>query len=220
MKYELVIFDWDGTLMDSTGKITRCMRKAAAQCQLPIPSEDAVNHIIGLSLHPAVEILFGKLSDADVNRLTEAYSAAFIEEDTIPCEFFSGTHSMLNALRDNSLKLAVATGKARRGLNRVMEQTQSHGFFDASRCADEAKSKPHPQMILDILQQTNVSPERAIMVGDTSHDIKMAHAAGVLAIGVSHGAHTHEALINANPHAVVPCAKTLHGKLEQLIFVS
>ena len=203
MQYKLVIFDWDGTLMDSADKIINCMQIAAKRCDLPVPSASEVGHIIGISLEPAIKQLFG-IDDNDlVQRLKNAYKDAFIIHDATPSPLFDGVDTMLNALTARGLTLAVATGKARRGLLRAWEQTGTEKYFSASRSADEAKSKPSPDMLLQIIDELNISVSDAIMVGDTTYDMQMAKSIGMARVGVSYGVHAQAHLEAFNPKAIV-----------------
>ena len=203
MQYKLVIFDWDGTLMDSADKIINCMQIAAKQCDFPIPSANDVSHIIGISLEPAIKQLFGVDDDALVQRLKNAYKDAFIIHDATPSPLFNGVETMLNTLTASGLTLAVATGKARRGLLRAWEQTGTGRYFRTSRCADDAKSKPSPDMLLQILDELNVSVSEAIMVGDTTYDMQMARSIDMARVGVSYGVHAQAHLERLKPKAIV-----------------
>lgn len=195
----LFIFDWDGTLIDSTGKIIRCMREAINTLQLEDRSDHEVKQIIGLGLPEAIRQLFPDISDADLQRLRELYSANYVEADQTPCEFYPGVMAALDTLRGDGHHLSVATGKSRRGLNRVLGNLEMVDYFDASRCADETASKPHPLMLHQLLKELQVRPEEAVMIGDTEFDLEMANNAGIDGIGVSYGAHNLERLRACNP---------------------
>ncbi len=173
-KYKLVIFDWDGTLMDSAAKIVSCMQHAAQQCDVPIPTYEEVGHIIGISLKPAIKQLFNIEDDELAERLVAAYKEAFVTRDTTPCPLFDGVERLLSNLKETGCTLAVATGKARRGLDRAWAQTGTGRFFSASRTADEAESKPSPDMLLQLLDELSVKIEDAVMIGDTTYDMQMA----------------------------------------------
>ncbi|MCW8108711.1 HAD-IA family hydrolase [Alteromonas ponticola] len=197
-QYELIIFDWDGTLMDSAAKIVSCMQIAAKECDMPVPGFEQVSHIIGISLKPAIMQLF-KLEDvAQAERLTHAYKNAYLQQDATPCPLFAGVESMLSRLIEKGSRLGVATGKARRGLERAWRNTNTGHFFSVSRCADEAASKPSPDMLLQILDETGVTADKALMVGDTTYDMSMAQAIGMDRIGVSYGVH---APVNLQAHS-------------------
>ena len=203
MRYKLVIFDWDGTLMDSADKIINCMQIAAKHCDVPVPSAEAVSHIIGISLKPAIKQLFNIDDDALAERLVLAYKEAFVSHDATPCPLFSGVDDLLSALKAKGTTLAVATGKARRGLDRAWSQTGTGHYFSASRCADDAKSKPSPEMLLQILDDLNISAQDAVMIGDTTYDMQMAKSIGMRRIGVSYGVHAQVHLEALAPETIV-----------------
>ena len=213
MRYKLVIFDWDGTLMDSADKIINCMQIAAKHCDMPVPSADAVSHIIGISLKPAIKQLFGINDDALAERLVLAYKEAFVSHDATPCPLFNGVEDLLSALKAKGATLAVATGKARRGLDRAWSQTEPGHFFSASRCADDAQSKPSPDMLLQILDELNISANDAVMIGDTTYDMQMAKSIGMRRIGVSYGVHAQVHLEALAPETIVHSI----GELQQFL---
>lgn len=202
MKYELIIFDWDGTLMDSAQKIVSCMQGAAKQANLPIPEDSEVKHIIGISLIPAIQQLFN-VSEVLADKVAQLYKQNFVVLDQTPCQLFTGSRQVLQHLHSKPVKLAVATGKARIGLERVWQQSQTKEFFATSRCGDEAQSKPHPDMLQQILHELNISAKNALMVGDTTHDLGMADALGMDCIGVSYGAHDADKLLQHKPIAII-----------------
>lgn len=198
-RYTMVVFDWDGTLMDSAAKIVNCFQCAAHDVDVAVPSPEAVRGIIGLGLSEALAQLFPDADDAQRRRLTEAYRDHFLERDETRTALFPGVAEGLAALRDEDMVLAIATGKARRGLDRVLDETGIGHLFNASRCVDEALSKPHPQMLRDILEATGVGARDALMVGDTTFDLQMAAAADMDALAVSYGAHPVEPLLAERP---------------------
>ncbi len=201
--YQLVIFDWDGTLMDSAAKIIRCMQNAARHCEVSIPTDDEVAHIIGISLKPAIMQLFRTQDEQLADRLVQAYKEAYLREDTIPCPLFEGAEDLLSVLSEKGKTLAVATGKARRGLDRAWRDTHTGRFFTTSRCADEAHSKPSPDMLLQILDELNISANDALMIGDTTYDMQMAQAIGMDRVGVSYGVHAQVNLEKHHPETIV-----------------
>ena len=201
-QYDLIIFDWDGTLMDSAAKIVRCFQAAARDVGLPPPSDAAVRNIIGLGLHEAMEMVLPDTDAATRRNVAECYRRHFLHLDPIETVLFPGVTEGLNRLSDAGYRLAVATGKARRGLDRVLQTSATAHYFCTSRCADEAFSKPHPQMLHDILEATGVSAERAIMIGDTTYDLQMAASATMESLAVSYGAHERERLL---AHAPLAC---------------
>ena len=203
MKYEVVIFDWDGTLMDSVGRIVSCLQTSAQQAALPVPTEAAVRDIIGLSLHEAFHQLFPGINDTQIEQMTALYRQEYVHNDNTPTPLFEGVRELLIDIAERGAKLAVATGKARAGLQRVLTATELEAHFHTSRCADEAQSKPAPDMIEQILAELGIAPEKALMVGDSQLDLKMANAAGVAAIGVSYGAHSVDSLASVSPAAII-----------------
>lgn len=203
MAYQLVIFDWDGTVMDSTGRIIACMHKAGADLCLPVLEDDAVREIIGLGLPEALRTLYPGIDDGALERMRERYAVHFVAAEASPSRLYPGARETLAALRGAGLRLAVATGKSRKGLDRVWASSGLGNSFDASRCADETHSKPHPAMVTELLSELRVAPERALVVGDTSFDLQMARDAGVDRVAVSYGAHPVDRLMNFHPLAVI-----------------
>ncbi len=203
MAYQLVIFDWDGTVMDSTGRIIACMHQAGADLCLPVLEDDAVREIIGLGLPEALRTLYPGIGDRDLERMRERYAVHFVSAEASPSRLYPGARETLAALRTAGLRLAVATGKSRKGLDRVWASSGLGDSFDASRCADETHSKPHPAMVTELLTELGVAPERALVVGDTSFDLQMARDAGVDRVAVSYGAHPVDRLMNFHPLAVI-----------------
>lgn len=203
MVYQLVIFDWDGTVMDSTGRIIACMHKAGADLCLPVLEDDAVREIIGLGLPEALRTLYPGIDDDALARMRERYAVHFVAAEASPSRLYPGARETLAALRGAGLRLAVATGKSRKGLERVWASSGLGDSFDASRCADETHSKPHPAMVTELLAELGVAPERALVVGDTSFDLQMARDAGVDRVAVSYGAHPVNRLMNFHPLAVI-----------------
>lgn len=197
--YDLLIFDWDGTLMDSTVRIVSCLREGVRQAGLP-PRDDAqLRHIIGLGLREAVDFLFPGAKARLKQKMMEVYRHQFMYADTTPAALFEGVEAMLDALESQGYLLAVATGKTRCGLDSALRELGMEGRFHASRCADETTSKPDPHMLREILGDLDVMPERALMIGDTQFDIEMAQNAGVAAVGVAQGAHSPDKLLQKRP---------------------
>ncbi|MCP1317125.1 HAD family hydrolase [Halomonas sp. 707B3] len=200
MRYELIIFDWDGTLMDSVPKIVSCMQAAAADAEWGELEVSAIEDIIGLGLPEAIAKLCPGIDPEQAERLRQRYSHHFVHGDTTLMPFFDGVEAQLARLRERpQQRLAVATGKSRRGLDRVFNETGSGGLFHTSRTADETRSKPHPQMLLEILAELQVPAERAVMVGDTEYDLEMARAIGMDRVGVTYGVHTPARLAASQP---------------------
>ncbi|WP_180093251.1 MULTISPECIES: HAD-IA family hydrolase [unclassified Acinetobacter] len=188
---KLVIFDWDGTLFDSVGQIVESLKFAADQFSQPLTDADAKS-IIGLGLPEVAQRLFPTVPElhSDILQSYADYYVAHSKGDI----WFEGVADMLQELRDAGLQLAVATGKSRKGLDRVLAQTQSHELFCATRAASETKSKPDPLMLAEILAETGLRADQAIMVGDTSYDLEMALNIQMPRVGVSYGVHTVETL--------------------------
>lgn len=201
-QYKCVIFDWDGTVMDSAAKIIACMQHAAHVCQMPIPTDKEVAHIIGISLAPAIGQLFSLSNPLKIQQIVAAYKHAFLATDKTPCPLFSGSLELFTRLQPHLL-LAVATGKARRGLERAWVATNTKHFFIDSCTADEAQSKPHPDMLEQIILRQGLTPSQCLMVGDTTYDMQMAQSIGMDRIGVDYGVHHPEQLMQHTPKAII-----------------
>lgn len=199
--HELIVFDWDGTLMDSIAKIVRCFSAAAAEVGVPPPDEAATRHVIGLGLNEAVMQLLPGADNATRTQVVERYRQHFLHLDQTEMPLFPGVREGLERLVAKGFLLAVATGKARRGLDRVLCDTGMAHLFHVTRCADEAYSKPHPRMLEDILEHTGIPTERALMVGDTTYDMLMARQAGLDSLAVTYGVHGRELLMEHGPLA-------------------
>jgi phosphoglycolate phosphatase len=203
VSYELVIFDWDGTLMDSTAVIASSLQAACADAGVPVPSERDARYVIGLGIADSLDHIAPGLDEDRRRRVAERYRHHFLarEHEATPYE---GVREMLSSLHDRGRRLAVATGKARRGLDRALDATGLRPWFEVTRCADEGFAKPHPDMLLMLMELTGVEPRAALMIGDTTHDLDLAANAGVDAVAVSYGAHD-EALL-ATRLALARCA--------------
>lgn len=188
MNYQCIIFDWDGTLVDSLGRIVDSMQGAATAFGVPPRTARQVKDIIGLELVEAIAELYPALSSSEWLVLRDHYSRIYLEHDRHPTPFFDGIPSLLAELRDASRILGVATGKSRRGLDRAMASLDMVDCFNATRCADETRGKPHPDMVLELLDTLKISPGSAVVVGDSAFDLEMAARAGVASIGVGWGA--------------------------------
>lgn len=199
----MVIFDWDGTLCDSISHIVGSVRAVAREMGLPVPSEAEAANIIGLSLPRAMEVLFPQESPERLDALIKGYASHYVANETAPPGLFPGALDTLHELRGRGFELAVATGKSRRGLDRMLAVLGLEDLFDATRCADETSSKPDPRMIRELLAERSFSPEEVIMVGDTEYDLEMASNAGVASVGVSFGVHSVERLVSHGPLAIV-----------------
>ena len=200
---ELLIFDWDGTLCDSLSRIALCLQLSAADAGLPEPSLAAAKNIVGLGLDEVMSELFPSAGSATRVELRTSYSRHFIREDSTPSAFFPGVREHLEKLREQGFTLAVATGKSRKGLDRVLDAVDMTGFFHSTRCADETASKPHPAMLFSLLDEFGVAPGAALMIGDTSYDMEMARTAEVPRLAVSYGAHSRERLLKYQPIACI-----------------
>jgi phosphoglycolate phosphatase len=206
--FDLIAFDWDGTLIDSTALIAGSLQLAAADLDLIVPSREDAQHVIGLSLAQAMAWLFPGLAADTYQTLIERYRFHYLAKDS-EISLFEGVREMLMALREQGYLLAVATGKARHALDRALVLADLVRHFDATRCADETLSKPHPLMLLELIEELGVLPGRVLMVGDTTHDLQMAASAGTAAIAVTCGAHPPEQLL-IEPHlAMLPNVRAL-----------
>lgn len=192
-RYDLVVFDWDGTLMDSTSMIAACIRQSCRDLGLAEPTEEAAKYVIGLGLADTITHIAPGLDGERQRALAARYREHYLAREH-EAPLYEGVQALLEELRARGRLLAVATGKARRGLDRVLDATGLRGHFDATRCADESFAKPHPGMLLHLLDATGVEASRAVMVGDTTHDLELAGNAGVDAVAVSYGAHSAQLL--------------------------
>jgi phosphoglycolate phosphatase len=200
--FKLLVFDWDGTLMDSEAQIVSCIRASLVDLDEAPLSDAAIRNIIGLGLTEAIETLMPGRDGAFHKRLVERYRHHFLSPDSHDAELFAGAADTLHALRARGYVLAVATGKGRAGLNRVLRDTGLTGLFEATRCADETASKPHPQMLLELMNVTGVDAGATLMIGDTEYDMAMARSARTAALAVAYGVHERERLMS---HAPLGC---------------
>ncbi len=211
--YKLVIFDWDGTLMDSVDRIVSSMQSAAKTVGLSIPPNEEVKQIIGLSLTVALQELFVDITIDQIDAMLVQYKYEYLEADTTPTPLFDNAVNLLTQLKQKNKLLAVATGKGREGLNRVLAVSNTNDYFHTTRCAGEMPSKPDPEMLNSILAELVIAPHEAIMIGDTSHDLKMAQAAGIDSIGVTFGVHDSETLDKYQPKTIVNSLAELQALL-------
>lgn len=198
-RFDLIIFDWDGTLVDSIDWIVTCLQNAAVSCNCTIPERQAAKDVIGLSTKNAIQTLFPGADEETRNQLMSCYIEAFFARQISRDDLFAGVYEMLVQLKRAGFQLAVATGKSRVGLDKALQATGTEDLFDTTRCADETASKPDPAMILDIIQYVEVANERTLMVGDSIHDMQMALNAQIASIAVSCGAHSKDRLQQYNP---------------------
>jgi phosphoglycolate phosphatase len=212
MSYRLVVFDWDGTIIDSATTIAECIRDAAADLGLAVPTLEQARHVIGLGLHDALRGAVPDLPPERTPHFVERYREHFrAREDRMG--LFAGMRELIEALHRKKA-LGIATGKSRRGLDRALEATGLQRYFRASRCADETHPKPHPAMLLELMDELAVVPGEALMIGDTSHDLEMARAAGVDALAVTYGAHPEAGLRACAPRACVASVPELRQWLK------
>jgi phosphoglycolate phosphatase len=213
-RFDLLVFDWDGTVVDSAGHIVDALQCACTDLALSVPSNERARYIIGLGLRDAMEYLFPEMSADNYSRLVERYRHHYLAGDhrVVP---FPGVTDGIARLHQSGFLLAVATGKSRAGLDRAFVETGLGQFFHSSRCADESFSKPHPEMLRVLMKMLSVAPERTLMIGDTTHDLLMAANAGVLAVAVSYGAHPLEQLQNMKPLECVASSEELLAWLQR-----
>ena len=213
-RFELLVFDWDGTLVDSAGHIVASLQAAFRDLDLPVPSPEAARHVIGLGLQDALAYLNPGLESRRYSEVADRYSVHFLagHEDI---ELFPMVEEGIPALNRDGYLLAVATGKSRRGLDRALQSTTLGAHFHASRCADEGFPKPHPDMLETLMRLLGVTRGRTLMIGDTTHDLLMAANAGVPAVGLSYGAHPREELEGLAPLACVGSFAELMQWLKQ-----
>jgi len=197
-QFELIVFDWDGTLMDSAAAIASCIKSAARDLGIPEPSDERARYIIGLGLIDALRYALPDLPEARYPEVAERYRYHYLVRDH-ELELFAGATMLIDELAAAGYLLAVATGKTRKGLDRAFEVTGLGSRFHSSRCADECHSKPHPQMLDELMNEFAVSAASTLMIGDTTHDLLMARNAGTVALAVAYGAHPREALEAENP---------------------
>lgn len=210
MKYKLVVFDWDGTLMDSEAKIVRCMHAAIADMNFEPRTDEQIRNIIGLGFKEALTNLYPEHSDL-YNKFVDYYRVYFLDENSEATPLFSHVKQLLELLKQYGYFIAVATGKGRQGLDKVLQETDLIQHFDYTRCADEAFSKPHPQMLNEIMDFIGVQANETIMIGDTEYDLNMANNAGCDSIGIAHGVHSESRLSSCKPVEVFQDIKQLYN---------
>ncbi|MCK9200245.1 MAG: HAD-IA family hydrolase [Gallionella sp.] len=201
-RYDLIVFDWDGTVMDSTAVIAGSIQAACRDLGLNVPSDEAARHVIGLGLAQALQHAVPDAPEAMYEPLAERYRHHFLAQDqTIP--LFEGARATIAELHADGYWLGVATGKSRAGLERVLDASGLRSYFHATRTADQTFSKPHPAMLVELMDELAVSADRTLMIGDTTHDVQLAQNAGVDVVAVSYGAHPPEQLLELQPLALV-----------------
>jgi phosphoglycolate phosphatase len=213
-QFDLIVFDWDGTLMDSTSTIVKCIQAAARDLGLPIPRDEQASHVIGLGLQEAMQAAMPGIEAAMVPRMVERYRYHYLSKshDVV---LFDGVRDMLNELSQEGYFLAVATGMGRVGLNSVLNSVGLLSLFDATRCADETFSKPHPAMLQELTRELGQDLKRTVMIGDTTHDLQMASNAGAAGVAVQYGAHPVHQLDSCAPLYSAASVGDLHRWLSE-----
>tara|TARA_Y100001936_G_C16079795_1_gene676835 strand:- start:1628 stop:2284 length:657 start_codon:yes stop_codon:yes gene_type:complete len=207
-KIDLIVFDWDGTLINSADAIVSSIQAAARDLRIAEPTNIKARYVIGLGLHEALGHLFPGLTSQEFSSLSKRYRYHYLMQDK-KISLYKGVSEIIRDLYAKNFLLAVATGKSRAGLNRSFELTGLGNFFHASRCADETFSKPHPAMLLELMAQFNVKASRTLMIGDTTYDLQMARNAGVSRVGVTYGAHSKKDLKIFKPLICIENVKKL-----------
>jgi len=200
-QFDLIVFDWDGTLFDSTALITRCIQAACADLGVPTPNDRDASYVIGMGLREALEHAAPSLPPERYRELGLRYRHHYMARQH-ELLLFEGAWALLQALKGRNHLLAVATGKSRLGLDEALATVRLRGLFDATRTADETASKPHPKMLLELMDQLGTEPARTLMIGDTTHDLQLAANAGTASLAVSYGAHDTESLAGLAPRHV------------------
>ncbi len=201
-RYDLVVFDWDGTLLDSTGAIVRAIQAASREVGVEPPDDSRARYVIGMGLREALQHAVPDLPESRYDDLVNAYRRHYLSGDH-ELTLFDGVESLLKQLQAQHRWLAVATGKSRLGLDRALGHSGLGRYFDMTRTADETRGKPDPLMLQQIIDNFAVDPERTLMIGDTTHDLLMARNAGAHGLAVTHGAHGLDALMSCAPVGVV-----------------
>ncbi|VAW62268.1 Similar to phosphoglycolate phosphatase, clustered with ribosomal large subunit pseudouridine synthase C [hydrothermal vent metagenome] len=217
LPYKVLIFDWDGTLMDSVARIVDCLRKSAEQVLGEEKrADDELKDVIGLGLREAIMQLHPSVNEKQISEMSDAYRYQYMEVNTTSSVLFNGVENLLGQLEEQGYWLAVATGKGRQGLDQVLELTGLGPRFHITRCASETFSKPHPLMLEEILQQLGLNANEALMIGDTEYDMEMAKNANMDRLGVDYGVHPSERLMLHNPIGCISNIEDLSGFLQQL----
>lgn len=211
-RFDLIAFDWDGTLFDSTAIIVRCIQAAVRDVGGAMPSDEAAAYVIGLGLTQALAHAAPDVPPEKYPELGARYRYHYVQQQDA-VSLFEGVLPLLADLRDRGHWLTVATGKSRRGLNEALSSVDLRGVFHGSRTADETAGKPHSLMLEELMAEFDVPPERVLMVGDTTHDLQMALNAGCASVGVSYGAHAPEAFHTLQPLHVAHSVRDLHDWL-------
>lgn len=213
-RYDLIVFDWDGTLYDSTALIVRCIQAACKDLGVGVPNDRDASFVIGLALTDALRVAAPDLAEARYPELARRYRHHYFN-DVHAVTLFAGVPALLDTLKARHHWLAVATGKSRSGLDEALHLSGLASRFDATRTADETASKPNPQMLLELMREVAVEPERTLMIGDTTHDLLLARNAGADALAVTYGAHPHDDLRSLNPVHMAHSVDDLNQWLQQ-----
>ncbi len=211
-RFDLIAFDWDGTLFDSTQIIVRCIQAAVKDVGGTVPTDQAASYVIGMALMQALAHAAPDVPPEKYPELANRYRFHYVQHQD-DLSLFEGVVPMLADLRDAGHLITVATGKSRRGLDDVLHSKDLKGVFDGSRTADQTAGKPHPLMLQELMAEFDVLPERVLMIGDTTHDLQMARNAGCASVGVSYGAHEPDAFHVLQPLAVAHSVRELHDWL-------
>ena len=211
-RFDLIAFDWDGTLFDSTAIIVRCIQQAVLDVGGARPSDKAAAYVIGMGLMQALAHAAPDVPPERYPQLGERYRQHYLAHQN-DLSLFPGVLPLLDELKARQHWLAVATGKSRRGLDDVLRTVQLQGMFNGSRTADETAGKPHPRMLQELMREFGCDPDRTLMIGDTTHDLQLAANAGTASVGVSYGAHDHGAFTDFRPLFVAHSARELHDWL-------
>ena len=202
-RFHLLIFDWDGTLVDSIERIVTSLQHASKQAADIHISEIQARDVIGLGLIEAITQLHPELNvqqhTTELNNIADAYRQHYLYDNTVPAPLFTGVNNLLDELRGDGYTLAISTGKSRAGLEQSIAEHQLADYFTTTKCAGENKSKPHPEMLHEILYELNFQAAQTLMIGDSEHDLKMANNANMQCIGVTHGVHDAKTLQKFNP---------------------
>lgn len=212
----LLVFDWDGTLSDSAGSIAGAIQAACRDMRLPVATDEQARYVIGMGLADALHHVAPGLDRTEHARFVDRFREHFMAADEA-IGLFEGVIPLLEELDRLGFLLAIATGKSRRGLDRSLRRAGIASLFVATRCADEGEPKPHPGMLLHLMERTGSPATGTVMIGDTTHDLELARNAGVEAVAVTYGAHPREELVRHAPRALVDSVRALGEHLRSLV---
>ncbi len=208
-KYTLLVFDWDGTLIDSKAQIVNCMQSTIQSLAFESRTDEQISNIIGLGLEEAIRSLYPELKLETIRYAAQTYREHYLNKDKTPSPLFDGVNDVLDNLKKSDYDLAIATGKSRRGLDKGLIESKLESYFPITRCADETRSKPHPQMLEEILVDFNTNPENALMIGDSEYDLQLANNTKVDGLAVSYGVHGLMRLLKQDPVGFIDDIKQL-----------